>query len=53
MCRVSFPYACHHLVDERTLRMVSALDALDAVMSMCLLYVSVGSRVRPSISDHV
>ena len=34
-----------HLVDERTLRM----DALDAVLSMCLLYVSLGSRVRPSI----
>ena len=38
-----------HLVDERTLRMGSVLDALDAVLSMCLLYVSLGSRVRPSI----
>ena len=27
----------------------SVLDALDAVLSMCLLYVSLGSRVRPSI----
>ena len=38
-----------HLVDERTLRMESVFDALDAVWSMCLLYVSLGSRVRPSI----
>ena len=39
-----------HLVDERTLSMGSVLNALDAVLSMCLLYVSLGPRVRPSIS---
>lgn len=38
-----------HLVDERTLSMGSVLDALSVVLSMCLLYVSLGSRVRPSI----
>ena len=42
-----------HLVDEKTLRMGSALDALDAVLSMCLLYVGLGSRVRPSIFGYV
>ena len=30
--------------------MGSVLDALGAVLSMCLLYVSLGLRVRPSIS---
>ena len=30
-----------HLVDQRTLRMGSVLDALDAVLSMCLLYAVV------------
>ena len=38
-----------HLVDETTLSMGSVLDALDAVMPRCVLYVSLGSRVRPSI----
>ena len=38
-----------HLVDERNLNMGSVLDALNAVLSMCLLYVSLGSRMRPSI----
>lgn len=38
-----------HLVEERTLRMESVLDALFAVLSMWVLYVSFGSRVRPSI----
>ena len=38
-----------HSVDERTLSIGSVLDALNAVLSMCLLYVSLGSRVRPSI----
>ena len=38
-----------HLVEERTLRMVSVLDALSSVLSMCLLYVSLGPRVKPSI----
>ena len=37
-----------HLVDERTLSIGSVLDA---VLTMCLLYVSLGSRVRPSISN--
>ena len=34
-----------HSVDERTLSIGSVLDALNAVLSMCLLYVSLGSRV--------
>ena len=34
-----------HLIDERTLSIGSVLDALDAVLSICLLYVSLGSRV--------
>ena len=34
---------------ERTLSMGSVLDAWDAVLSKCLLYVNLGSRVRPSI----
>ena len=38
-----------HLVNESTLSMGSVLDAMDAVLSMSLLYVSLGSRVRPSI----
>ena len=38
-----------HFVDEKTLRMGSVLDALDAVLYMCLLYMSLGSRVRPII----
>ena len=42
-----------HLVDERTLIIYSVLDALNAVLSMCLLYVSLGSRVRPSIFGFV
>ena len=29
------------------------MDALNAVLSMCLLYVSLGSRVRPSIFEFV
>ena len=42
-----FSLCLSHLVDERTLSMGSVLDALDAVLSMCLFYVSLGSRVRP------
>ena len=38
-----------HLVDARTLSMGSVLYALNAALSMCLLYVSLGSRVRHSI----
>ena len=38
-----------HLAEEKTLRMGSVLDDLSAVLSMCLLYVSLGSRVKPSI----
>ena len=37
-----------HLVDQRTLSMGSVLDALDTVLSICLFYVSLESRVRPS-----
>ena len=39
----------HRLIYKITLDMDSVLDALDAVLSMCLLYVSLGSRVRPRI----
>ena len=39
----------HHLVDKKTLRMGSVLDALDAVLFMCLLYVSLWSRVRHTL----
>ena len=42
-----------HLVDERTLSIGSVLDALNAVLSMSLLYVCLGSRVRPSIFGFV
>ena len=31
-----------HLVEERTLKIVSVLDALSSVLSTCLLYVSLG-----------
>ena len=34
-----------YLVDERILSMGSVVHALDAVLSMCLLNVSLGSRV--------
>ena len=39
-----------HLFDEKTLSMGGVLVA---VLSMCLLYVSLGSMVRPSISGCV
>ena len=37
------------MVDERTLSISSVLDSLDAMLSMCLLYVSLGSRMKPSM----
>ena len=42
-----------HLVDGRTLSIGSVLDVLNAVLSMCLLYMSLGSRVRHSIFGFV
>ena len=38
-----------HLVEVRTLSMLIVLRALVAARSMCLLYVSLGSSVIPSI----
>ena len=39
-----------HLVMEKTLSMSTAFDTLAAVLSMCLLYVSLMLRVKPIIS---
>ena len=38
-----------HLVEVRTFSMLIVLRALVAARSMCLLWVSLGSRVSPSI----
>ena len=38
-----------HLVEVRTFSMLIVLRALVAARSMCLLYVSLGSSVSPSI----
>ena len=38
-----------HLIDERHFDVGIVLDAMNAVLSMCLLPVTLWSRVRPSI----
>ena len=44
-----FVFFCfHHVVDVRALSICIALRALVIVISMCLLYVSLESRVSPS-----
>ena len=44
---VSFGFP--HVVDVSALSICIVLDAFVVVISMCLLYVSLGSRVSPSI----
>ena len=45
ICRGVF----HHVVDVSALNICIVLRAFVVVISMCLLYVSLGSRVSPSI----
>ena len=50
MLRVSFPFVSPpHVVDVSTLSICIVLCDFVVVFSMCLLYVSLGSRVSPNI----
>ena len=49
MLRGSFPFVSPHVVDVSALSICIVLRAYVVVISMCLLYVSLGSRVSPSI----
>ena len=49
MLRGSFPFVSPHVVDVSALSICIVLRAFVVVIYMCLLYVSLGSRVSPSI----
>ena len=49
MLRGSFPFVSTHVVDVSALSICIVLRAFVVVIYMCLLYVSLGSRVSPCI----
>ena len=49
MWRVSFPFGFPHVVNVSALSICIVLRAFVVVIYMCLLYVSLGSRVIPSM----